>query len=547
MKQPIKYTTAGVLVLIAIICNQQSNAQAHITLSSSSRINVKSGTTLIAPNNLTINSGAILDLYGNMTVSGTLTNSAGTSSLVVQSDASNTGSLIESSGVDATVERYISQDIYHYITPPVTEQNISLLQSGTAHSDFDLFWYDEDYSGGLGPAWIDASEQGGNLDVGLGYAYTYTPSDRTLEFTGTTNQGNINETITYTYDETYSADEWYFGWNLVGNPYPSRINATSFIDDAANSNIYGTLYFWDEGAGYSDGRNDYGTWNKTGATSGGGGQTPNGYIDVGQAFFMHYGSGTGQTSSTVSFKNSMRVHDEAVFFKNSDYWRFKISLTNEDEDYNETLIGFVPGTSNGFDNKYDGYKLKGNTDIALYTKLLKEDDSDYAIKALPPISNEGASVKLGFNSSKPGLHTLKVQSIENFNDTLAIYLEDSYLNIFTNLRFEPEYHFAVESSGTFDDRFVIHFNTYGVGIDEESSPDDKFNIYCYDGSIYINNQNLNGRYTVYVYNTIGQQLTAYQLQNNGQNKISLKESTGIYIVKIVGEQEVCSAKVFVKR
>ncbi len=541
----IKYKFILIFTISALLMIAKSHAQ--IEVSSDAYMNVKAGAYLITSHDLTINSGGIFNLYGCATINGTLTNSAGTGGLVVHSDATGTGSLIESSGVNATVERFITQDIYHYITPPVTGQNISLLQSGDPHTQFDLFWYDENYAEGLGPAWIDASAQSGEIEVGLGYTYAYNLSDRTLEFEGTTNTGNITEPVTYTYDAAYSTSEWYFGWNLVGNPYPSRINAETFIEDDDNSNIYGTLYFWDEGASYASGRNDYGTWNLTAATSGGGGQTPNGYIDVGQAFFVHYGSGTTPSSNSVTFKNSMRVHDEAVFFKNSDPWRFKISLTNEDGDYNETLIGFVPGTTKGFDNKYDGYKLKGNTDIALYTKLVQEDGYDYAIQALPPISNEGATVKLGFNSSKPGLHTLKVQSIENFNDTVAIYLEDSYLNIYTNLRFEPEYHFAVESSGTFDDRFVVHFNTYGVGIDEESSLENKFNIYSYDGSIYIDNLNQQGRYTAFVYNTIGQQLTAYQLQNNGQNKVSLKESTGIYIVKIVSEQEVCSAKVFVKR
>ncbi len=123
------------------------------------------------------------------------------------------------------------------------------------------------------------------MAVGLGYAYTYNTGDRTIEFAGTTNTGTISEPITYTYDDLSSTDTWYFGWNLVGNPYPSRINATTFINDADNSNIYGTLYFWDESGAIE--YTDYATWNTTGGVAGGGGHTPNGYIEIGQAFMVH--------------------------------------------------------------------------------------------------------------------------------------------------------------------------------------------------------------------------------------------------------------------
>ena len=485
-------------------------------------LNIVSGSVTIAPD------------YG-LTVAEEIINGAGNSGLVIQSDATGTGSLIELSGVSATVKRYITQYIYHYLSSPVSAQALTLLQLGTAHTDFDLFWYDEDYAGGGGPAWIDASAQAGNMDVGLGYAYTYNPADRTLEFTGTTNTGNISEGITFS-----GGDTWYYGWNLIGNPYPSRINATTFIDDTDNSNIYGTLYFWDEGSGYSNWRNDYAAWNKSGSVSGGGGHTPNGYIDVGQAFMVH----TTTASTSVSFKNDMRVHDAAQFFK-GEVQRFKISVENEEGYYNETLIAFLEGTTTGFDNKYDGYKLKGNPNIALYTKLVEDDGYDYAIQGLPPLTDGfGVTVKLGIDAGVEGIYTFNVVDIENFHDTTSIFLEDLYENITVNLRKTSEYTFNVNETGSITDRFLLHFNTSALGIDEPENINNRINVYTYDNIICVENYNPVGDIYVEVYNTLGQQLISRKLVDQQKNEITLNAGRGIYIVRIICEDKVFSSKVY---
>lgn len=529
------------LGLILVICIETG---AQIKINNGAYLTIDSGAYLLTDGDIIINNDGKISLRGAATVSGTLTNNAGITGLVVESDTSGTGSLIENSGINATIERFINQGRYHYISSPVSEQDISLLQSGTAHTDYDLFWYDESYKNGIGPAWLDASSQVGEMEVGLGYTYSYNTSNRTLAFEGTTNQGFITEPVTYTYDGGISTSDWYFGWNLIGNPYPSRLNATSFIDDANNAAIYGTIYFWDENAGYSSGRNDYGVWNKTGAISGGGGNTPNGCIDVGQSFFVHYGSGTGQTSGNVAFKNSMRVHDKAVFFKNSENLRIKIGLHNEEGDYNETLLGFIPGCSEGFDNQYDGFKLKGNAQIALYTNLVDNDGYDYAIQALPPLNAEGTTVKLGMNASQEGFYTLSIVSKDNMNDTLSVYLEDTYRKIFTNLQSTPEYHFSIEEAGEYNDRFNLHFNNYGLGLEEQDF-ENGYHVYSYNNHIIIENNNKENETIAMIYDTGGKLVLSKKLNNWQRTEIKLNASRGIYFFRIMGSRQVFTGKIFV--
>lgn len=517
---------------------------AQTEVESGTHLNIGEDCYLINDNDLTINSGGEVHVEGYLTVSGTATNHAGNAGFIIESDANSTGSLIEYSSIDAVVERFITQDIYHYLSAPVSGQSISLLQVGTPHTDYDLFWYDENEGSGTGPLWIDASAQTGNLETGLGYAYTYNPSDITLEFTGTTNQGTITEPVTYTYDVLVSANESYFGWNLVGNPYPSRISATAFIDDPDNADIYGTLYFWDEAAGYANGRNDYGAWNKTGAISGGGGKTPNGYIEVCQSFMVHYGSGTSPISGSISFRNAMRVHEEAVFFK-SEPARVKISLENQ-ENYNETLIGFLNTATNGFDNKYDGMKLKGNSDLSLYSKLVDDDGYDYAIQALTyPEVNKEIIVRLGFNTENEGIHKIKMLSLENLDNSTSILLEDTYENKFTDLRLSPEYDFFAGQTGTYDDRFKLHFNRQNQGLDEEEDFANDFIVYNQHGNIIIDNQH-HQDVTVDVFNTIGKLIVRDCASSHQKMMINLQESSGLYIVRITSEGNMFSKKVFIK-
>jgi len=529
----------SILMIWAFFFCVQGFSQHHMVVANNIKVNVSPDIYLVEPGNLTMNSGSAFNLSGMLTIDGTFTNNAGTSAFTLTSTSSNTGSLIEGTGISATIQRFISQDVYHYLSSPVEAQAMSILQTGTAHTDFDLFWFDEDNSSGQGPLWIDAAAQGGNMEVGLGYSYTYNTSDRTIEYTGTTNTGTITEPLTYTYDANISTNPWYFGWNIIGNPYPSRLDAEAFIDDSENSDIYGTLYFWAEAPGFSGLEDDYGTWNKTGSVAGGTGPAPNGNIDLGQAFMVH----TTEVSGSVKFKDGMRVHNAANFYK-TPAQRFKLSVSNSEGNYNEILIGFVQGASNKADNKYDGYKLKGNASLALYTKLVEDDSFDYAIQALPPLT-DGATVKVGMDIANPDFCTLKVVSIENFNDTTSILLEDLAENVVVNLRETPEYHFAVNNSGSVVDRFLLHFNTSAVGM-EELGLNEQPLVYVSNGQIIIKTLNDSQSPSIAVFDILGRNVSFTLTEDDKQFMVNPACKYGVYIIRISFGDSFYSEKVYLK-
>ena len=94
------------------------------------------------------------------------------------------------------------------------------------------------------------------------------------------NNGNI--TVSLDYSNVGN------NYNLLGNPYPSAIDAEVFVR-LNNSVLEGTLYFWthnsvDTGQNTT---NDYVFWNLSGGNVGSCGDcvTPDGKIASGQGFF----------------------------------------------------------------------------------------------------------------------------------------------------------------------------------------------------------------------------------------------------------------------
>ncbi|MBC8755195.1 choice-of-anchor D domain-containing protein [Kordia sp. YSTF-M3] len=109
---------------------------------------------------------------------------------------------------------------------------------------------------------------------------------------------------------------------LVGNPYPSVLDANEFINDnIANDATSGTLFFWEHWGGGThtllDYQGGYATYTLSGGTpalshptvnqTGSGDKTPGQFVSVGQGFFVQGDSNAGNgVTATVEFNNSQR-------------------------------------------------------------------------------------------------------------------------------------------------------------------------------------------------------------------------------------------------
>ena len=321
---------------------------------------------------------------------------------------------------------------YNYWSSPITNATSSVL-GGNRYMYNPL-----NASGsniiGLLTGWVNASNI---LTPGRGYIATGTGS---ANFFGTPNNGTIN------YGPL--ALGAFTSFNLIGNPYPSAINASSFV--AANPQIQGgALYFWDDdnsnGLGYS--ASDYGVWNGIGFVAPNSGKTFSGDIASCQGFFIQANAAT-----PLTFTNSMRTTQNSSFFDASILERVWVSVTTQENDYNETLIAFKGDATDGLDEHYDALKLKGNQKIAMFTKI---GDGDYAINALSELSSD-KMIQIGIEAIANGPQTLRLNQIDNLPETAQIILEDTKLGVFHNLRNNPDYPYSYDST-TDVLRFRLHF------------------------------------------------------------------------------------------
>jgi hypothetical protein len=474
---------------------------------------------------LSIPSGETLTIASSsqLTVSGTLTNAV-PSGLIINSDASGTGSLIHSSDfVPATVNRYLpgSSWAWHLIASPVSQgiEGSDLVPSG---SGYDLFCYDEpsntwvNYKNtSVEPSWNTIN--GSEFIPGRGYMTAYETANPTKRFTGLLNNGTIS------FDLTKSGINTYNGYNLAGNPYPSSIDwkaASGWTrsDLALNSGGY-DYYIYNSTAG------NYGTFNSAGS-SGTNGATQ--YIAQGQAFFVK-----ASTIGSMSMTNSVRVHQNPSFLKESNEMErlIRLKITSLATNYSdESILEF------GHDSYGGSEKMTGFTEKAP-SLMLPFEGSDYAIRFMQNSDDEHL-VPLRFIAGENGSYTLHSELDAAF--FRMAQLEDVMTGQIYDLKTQSD----IQLSATKDDpsdRFVLHLGLMGL---EEHTNNELFTAYINGNDLKINN--LIGDGKVSVFDLQGRLVAGMEMSSKGYFSLSLNQPSGLYIVHLQNETMSTSLKVVVK-
>ncbi len=302
------------------------------------------------------------------------------------------------------------------------------------------------------------------MEAGYGYSIrapqTYdlaTPSNFTAKFTGVPNNGNIQIPIVSG------------KLNLLGNPYPSSIDAEKFILD--NGDV-GPLYFWSHNTPPKkiEGTNtftydsaDFAVFTLMGQTQPSPkGQVPNGYIATGQGFF------TQPNVSSILFTNEQRVKAKnTTFFKTTEKTgqieknRLWLNLTNSQGAFKQMLIGYATGATNNLDYNYDATTMGSNSYIDFYS-ISEAKKLTVQGRALPFDNSD--LVPIGYKSTVEGDLTISIDHADGFFNTQAVYLEDKTTGIITDLR-TSNYTFKTVI-GTFTDRFVLRYTNKTLGTDD---------------------------------------------------------------------------------
>ncbi len=466
----------------------------NLTIDNTSGVTTSRLTTTVN-GTLLINSGSQLtiDPSKRLTVNGTFTNNAGTTGLIIKSDATGTGSLIaNSSGVSATVERYITGDRWHFISSPVSGA-VSGMFTGKYLQNFNE-------STNTYSDIISLSEP---LTPMSGFALWGDAAGFTSQYTGPLNTGNLSINLS----RSVSPGE---GWNLVGNPYPCSID----WDDAGwtKTNVNNAIYI-ERNGGWATYINGVGTLQGTK------------WIAPGQGFMVNVATNPG----TLGISNTVKLHRQTLFFKNTNSDKM-VRLEVSGNGYtDEAVVRFMSEVTPEFDGQYDALKLFGYVDESAQIYTL--GSTPLAINSTVPGTNE---VALGIRANQAGVYTI---AATEFEDIPFLTLEDTKTGIYTDI-VSKSYSFAFEP-GENEVRFMLHFSSTSVKETETAS----INIYSYQKTAYIDMMHMD-KGEIYIYNTAGQLILTVQAEK-GINEIALPE-TGIYIVKVISKDNSLVKKVFIQ-
>jgi hypothetical protein len=372
---------------------------------------------------------------------------------------------------------------------------------------------------------------------------------------------------------------------LIGNPYPSAIDAREFIKDnikqyigadsitfieSRSENIIdGNLYFWDH-YGYSTHllksyQGGYAIYNLAGQVSfertgvpppPGAGKTPRHYIPVAQGFFVN-GLATN-VNEKIQFKNSQRIYKregtESEFIRTSNNSKDKGKSTNTDLTpriylkYNtpsgfqrQVLVAFIPLTTEGIDIGYD----------ALNNERFSEDmswvagNNNLVIQAIPTMDNR--VLPLEVKVATKGIAKISIDLIENISENTDILLKDKETGFLYNLRTAA---FEINlSPGVYTNRFEIILKSKIAleSIEAEAEfIEDMISIYMNndDALLFINKSGTIEIKEIYINNMLGQQLKSIK---NGLDKqtiqIPFNVKSGVYIINVKTDDGTISKKV----
>lgn len=369
-------------------------------------------------------------------------------------------------------------------------------------------------------------------EEGLGISY-----EKTYEFRGTPNNGEINFGITRTPNNPVVR-----GYNMVGNPYPSNIDFDELY--LANSAlIYHTAWFWTNSTftyqqmGQSYEGNNYAVYNGAGGNAATynpaspytGNLKPNGVIKVGQGFLIQK---RNVGTENLIFKNSyesghnLRIANPGIFFtkggtpKN----RFWLKLSSPNGLVNTQLIGYFPAATDDYEQDYDAEIMSMSSDL-FYSKLA---DKQLLIQGKGNFVIED-KVILGANFYKNSSYTISLETPEGiFASGQRIYLKDKNTGTLTNLS-ETAYTFDT-AAGISEGRFEIVYKPEQV---LATGGTDKDSLVIYkDGNNFVVKAQSKKITTLELYDSSGRLI--YSLQPNNTKAVISAETLneGVYVLKI---------------
>lgn len=415
----------------------------------------------IVLNNLTVNTNATANVLQSQSIelAGNLVNNG---NLVLNSTSTEYSSLIVNGTVtgDAVYKRHVNVNASSggndLISAPLTGQTFGAfaavntnIVSNPNNTTEKLFGHFDKGSGTY--ITYDANvpaEAAITLNPAIGYRAAST-DDGTFEFRGTVNTESISAIIQHS-GTTYTE------WNLIGNPYPSYIKLSDFL----NTNI--NEFYPSSAAIYGYNGQASGQWkilNLASLIT-----NPNAIITPGQGFLVASKDGGGTMVFNPSFRTiasgDALLDDDYIEGRDSDpadYAYLKIEMTSGTSSFS-TDIYFTQNASRGLDVGYDASAFNGTApNYAIYSHLIEGSNGlDMSIQSVSYDDlNSNIVVPLGINANQGQQISISLSNMILPTD-IEVYLEDNLYNTFTHLN-SSNYNFTADSNLSGIGRFFLRF------------------------------------------------------------------------------------------
>ena len=422
-------------------------------------------------------------------------------------------------------------------------------------------------------------DKDGPISAGLGFTMKGTDgseNSQDYEFRGKPNSGTISNAV--------APGEFL----LMGNPYPSGLDAYAFIHDSENLNaINGTLLFWEQDldvlshftfdyvgayAAYTIDINGvetfvpapfrtYGAQNVD-APTGTGTKVATRYLAVGQGFSV---IGKAGGSGVVKTKNSHRVYSNtaakpSLFFKNSkeqknllSYKKFSLNvdfdIASRDAASEEEYAYTVQLVHNFNENATDGFDFG----MEIQKSQLLDSDASWIqnnqlFSARASVFSKDLIIPIYLNSTEDVALDFRLFDVQSFENTENIYLFDKETTVFHDLLSETA-SVSLEA-GNYEDRFEIRFKTNSLSIEDEATTTTGLAAFfdADNNEINISNKKAKVINEVILYNVNGVKVIHKNLKTSDISiKIATTHlSTGIYFLRCFTDTKIEDFKIAVR-
>jgi len=460
-----------------------------------------------------------------------------------------------------TVERFIHSQTggdYRYLGIPITNGNVGMLKNSIfVTGNFSDRSTNADNanivdSGNLNPSvftWNNATQVfvgvsgGGGLTTAtalsnaLGYsAYNFNNGSVTTSFRGTIGKGNVAVAISNVNGN----------FNLVPNPYPSQID----WDNVVKTNVTNAMYLrvtnnvFSSYVGGIATNPPFGGWT--------------GEVATGQAFWA-VSNGSG---ASLGLREADKTSSAFEFLKKqAPDGYFRIALSSDKGEKDETIVRFVDGATDDLDEAYDAHKMRNGNHISPVLGLsqylnistyLDTAPGEFAVNTMD-ILDAVKIVRLKVYDVSPGIHAITFTDMAAFTMGYPVVLVDNFLNKEFLATDGAAYEFSItEDPMSFDEgRFHLRINGVGVVTGDQSNLRD---MVAYPNPVrdvlYIDltDEQQSSLRGIQLIDALGNQVvssdTNQELLAPGRKEISMvNRSAGMYILLVKYGESVKTIKV----